>query len=827
MSFINTQRIKYKRSKLLRAAVTLIPYGSLIHTILVPGEVSYYFTPINKAFFKKQAKRKINTILNASIGDWPMIVQNQDLKRDLQDIISPVLMQDFNNSALLIILGDPGAGKTTLLRRLGKELSDSGRAVYELRAGARSAPEWFNYLNQLPRRKGNPFILIDDIFRYEGIEDILLDPDLGCVIIATSRVNEDKTNRLRATNALDFLEIKHADNSKTGWPTLKEPSDGELFELRKKPEFSHLDNKKWQAITTMRRGKNIVSSPMLVVMLQLSADSKPFDQIINDVMTNLQRKHPDTFRAFCILCAFHRFGQLMPTSVFKGLLHQNPGFLRILRSDLLKGKANCGANGLIYLGEFFFYKECWQTAHELIAETASNSEFAGYIESLYDEIMDKIDSTHKEHRVFASRYFRSLTRRSWKELAKEYLTKYAFLIDNLVASDRKQQIVWAIAFDRLDEKDRVLSCLETAIPITPGHANSLISLHVKYDQIDLAIECATNWLSEYPDDTYVRTRYIGLVEQEGTPEQVEKVLSETSSWLKDHPDDTYVRTRYIGLVERRGSSAEIKNILNEINLWIESRCHSTMVLSVFSIFLRLVQKYEHDASISPDCLGNLVKMSYETGSVSTLVSLGNYFRKRGDYEYAKNIFIELIACKKYEDHYGVFYGYGRLLLSLQNYTEAIRLFRISLSIHKGFQMAHDGLALALACAAQEFNQQGRFGIASRYLHEAEMEYKSALYWAKIQKKPLAIFYSHLGWFYIDQERYPEALDAFNDAIIEDSDHFANYWGAAKALIGMGDFQEAKKHLKTALENASEDIDPNASVEIHTLLEQCNRNIQGL
>ena len=663
------------------------------------------------------------------------------------------------------------------------------------------------------------------IFRYEGVEDILLDSDLGCVIIATSRVNEDKTNRLRATNALEFLEIKNADNSKTGWPILKEPSDRELSELRKKPEFAHIDNKKWQAITTMRRGKNIVPSPMLVVMLQLSADGKPFDQIINDAMTNLQKKHPDTFRAFCILCAFHRFGQLMPTSVFEGLLHQYPGFLRILRSDVLKGKADCGAKGLIYLGEFLLYKECWQTAHELIAETASNSEFAGYIESLYDEIMGKIDSAHKEHRVFASRYFRSLTLRSRKELAKEYLTKYAFIIDSLVASDSQQQIDWAIAFDRMGEKDRVLACLETAIPTTPTRANTLISLHVKYNQIDLALECATDWLSEYPDDTNVRTRHIALVEQKGTPEQVENVLSETSSWLKGHPDDTNVRTRYIGLVERRGSPGEIKNILSETSLWIESRCDSTAALSVFSVFLRLIQKYKHDESISLDCLKKLVKMSSDAGSVAMLVSLGNYFRKRGDYEYAKSIFLELIVGKKCEAHYGVFYGYGRLLLSLEDYPEAIRQFRIALSIHQGFQMAHDGLAFALAGAAQELKLQGKLETASRYLEEAEMEFKSALYWAKIQKKPLAIFYSHLGWFYIDEERYPEALDAFDDAINEDLDYFSNYWGAAKALIGMGDFKEAKKYLETALENAPENIDPPASVEIPTLLEQCNANIQ--
>ncbi len=121
MTFINSLRKKYKRNKWVRAAVNLIPsVGGALDTIVVPEDVLKYFTPINKAFFKKQGKREIKTILNASIGDWPLIVHNQDLKRDIQNKIVPVLMQSYDTPALLIILGDPGAGKTTLLRRLAQ-----------------------------------------------------------------------------------------------------------------------------------------------------------------------------------------------------------------------------------------------------------------------------------------------------------------------------------------------------------------------------------------------------------------------------------------------------------------------------------------------------------------------------------------------------------------------------------------------------------------------------------------------------------------------------------------------------------------------------------
>ena len=119
---------------------------------------------------------------------------------------------------------------------------------------------------------------------------------------------------------------------------------------------------------------------MLAVMLQLSANGKPFDQIINDSMANLYARHPDTFRCFCILCAFHRLGMPTPSTVLDCLMNKSLGFISILRSDVVEEKSRCGAHGLIFLGDFFLYHECWQTAHELIAEAAVYSEYACNVE---------------------------------------------------------------------------------------------------------------------------------------------------------------------------------------------------------------------------------------------------------------------------------------------------------------------------------------------------------------------------------------------------------------------------------------------------------------
>jgi tetratricopeptide (TPR) repeat protein len=852
MSIWEKLRNKYKETPTLREGVKLIPYaGGPVDALVAPDDALRYFIPVNKSFLNKQKERKVESILNASIGDWPLVVQNLDLKRDIQDEIIPILMESSDHPGLLVILGEPGAGKTTLLRRIGKVLTDTGKAVFELRAGARSTPDWLNYLNELPRKKGLPFILVDDIFRYEDIEDILLDADLGCIIIATSRINEDKTNRLRTTNTLDLLKIKNVTCSRTGWPILNSPSERELSELKNKSEFSHIDSKKWHAITTMRRGGEIVASPMLVVMLQLSSDGKPFEEIITDSMTKLAQKHPDTYKAFCILCAFHRFGIPLPATIFEILMQKSSVFMKVLRSEIIKGISFCGANGLIHLGEFFLYEECWQTTHELIAETAANLEYSAHIEEYYHEIMEIIDPAVKEHQVFASIYFRSLTQRNWKHLAKQYLEKHTSLIDKLVLSDVQQQIDWAIAFDKIGENNRALECIKTAVPVTPMRANTLINLLLKYKQLDLAKERAVLWLLDHPDDTSVRTRYIGLVEQKGTPDQVEKVLSETSEWLSSHPDDTFVRTRYIGLVEQKGTPDQVEKVLSKTSVWLAShpeecvirakhltlvakkgseteiaeaiehvriwlleRSQSTAIQIVFVAFFRIAKKYLELDDLA-ECFETLIKNSKDQ---PIRLAYAKWLIGKGELEAAKKEYISLM--KDAPNHVDAHHGYARVLLNTGEYPESAEYFRKAISIYTGNQMAHEGLAKSYQCIGGRFEEDGDIEEARQFYLKAEDGFRQAIKLAESKKQPPARFYTSIGWFYLGRNRKKSALLSFEKAMELNPRFFGNYWGIAIIQIENKEFKSAKGNLEIAIKNLPSRMGPPASEEIPELLKKC-------
>ena len=156
------------------------------------------------------------------------------------------------------------------------------------------------------------------------------------------------------------------------------------------------------------------------------------------------------------------------------------------------------------------------------------------------------------------------------------------------------------------------------------------------------------------------------------------------------------------------------------------------------------------------------------------------------------------------------YGYGRLLLDLEEFVEAAKQFRTVLKIHKGHAMARRGLALALN-ALGEFN-------------EAEQEFKHAIWWARVTRQPLGIFYHDLGLFYVEQQRYPAAQAAFEQAIEESPESFANYWHLGRALVGQGNYRDAATALQTALDKAPEDPELRAREEIVALLNECEEQL---
>ena len=170
------------------------------------------------------------------------------------------------------------------------------------------------------------------------------------------------------------------------------------------------------------------------------------------------------------------------------------------------------------------------------------------------------------------------------------------------------------------------------------------------------------------------------------------------------------------------------------------------------------------------------------------------------------------------------YGYGRFLLMKGRLQEAEALFREVLVSHKGHVAARLGLAKALEAQGLQAKMDNLHEITKKYFEEAEKELKHALYWAKVNKRDKDRIYHQLGWLYVHWERYNDALNAFRRAIQEaQEEHFSNYWGAGKALMALGRWEEALGYLRKALQTA-EELKPPASEEIPALMEICLKEL---
>ena len=163
------------------------------------------------------------------------------------------LDQAESGPGLMVILGEPGSGKTTLMRRIGADLAAKNRLVLELRPSMRTSLDWYPLVADLRAKVGQPVILIDDIFRCPGIEELFADPALDCIVLGTTRTNEDRSNTIRAASSLRFLKITPDENSKASWTLLTSPSDHELALLRERKECREYSDREWEKLTTIRK----------------------------------------------------------------------------------------------------------------------------------------------------------------------------------------------------------------------------------------------------------------------------------------------------------------------------------------------------------------------------------------------------------------------------------------------------------------------------------------------------------------------------------------------------------------------------------------------
>ncbi len=752
--------------------------------------------------------------------DWDIIAADADIERDQQAYLIEQVRQSACHLRFVCIHGEPGSGKSTLAWRVAAELHKRHRALV-IRVKDKADPEVWYRMTEFCSRVGRPlYVLADDLFRDAEVRQALgeLNPWLSLTVLATSQTNEYRPGRLKG----QVMPIP-----------LGPPSLGEKTRVlcRLGQDLGGLNSEQLSRLNA--------ANEFLVLMVELTS-GKGFQDVVQDSLDNLLRLHEPVYRAYEYLCFSFSYGVAIPTSVLErldvaGKFHDLPN--------------RQGAQGLAFYDES--RSEFVRPGHPRRAEMARRL-FEGRRSSatVLTELVIVVDVSNPLERRFIAHLLRSLAYRRVKVL-QEALAG----IDRKIAecfqqaSTVSELTIWRafyLALDRHEEADRCVDAALTVEPVSSPDCNLALSLYRERGRERDALPLLDRCIHTHPEWGGAGPAYLGLVERYGTQSHQERAIDETSTWLAAHPDDNAVRTAYLGLVERKGTAEQTERVLQETPAWLRAHPTATDVWARFISYLCMLEKLDDARAFAEEAVAihstnsNLVRhylklMHDRLDEARTKDLYDSLIKKfpaastiRNDWarwlqthnhrDEAEQVFKTLIA--EHPKSFSHWYGYGRLLLDMERYGEAADQFKRVLAIHRGHAMAHDGLALATHGLARLAEEAANHSEAAKLVAKVEREFSSAIYWAGVANHRQAIFFTHLGWFYVDRKRWGDALGAFDQAVNEDPEYFGNYWGQGRAFVGLEQWPDAARALRTALKKAPDTLGPPASDDIRQLIERC-------
>ena len=511
---------------------------------------------LDAAFFdevaaKVEQKQARTQILKLGSANWSMLFQKSYVRRDQQDTALNLALELSQSTSISIMLirGRPGAGKTALLRWLAHELFQQGKRVFHLKGSAQI--DWLEELRTFSEmtKGGHFYVSGDDLFRSESFVDELQKNEFlfPLTIIGTTRSNEDQHDELEGTE----YQIACLDMNK--------PSAAEKERVLDLPEI-----KVRIADKTVSERRELMDSPvMLVLMLQLS-EGKNFDRILKDIVKALPNSESQPlYQAFGILCSFFQHGIVVPFEILKICLPNLDYLDRLILTEL---------EGLVDIASVVGY-EGLMPIHELIATTVmsldyritegGNPPYRWITPSLLMKNFEKVVADTDMNSNLQSRWLgaamRILLKTSEKNLVIDLIEKYSSTIDNICSRCEINSLSsWLVIYEAVGRLDRQKRAIQKAISSLPEEASEWeywLFLTEKFGnavQVKEAILQMRKWLVLNPDARHAKGTFLALIEREGSDTQVKEAILQTQEWLTLNPEDQNVRTRFLALLEREG-----------------------------------------------------------------------------------------------------------------------------------------------------------------------------------------------------------------------------------------------------------------------------------
>ena len=344
------------------------------------------------------------------------------------------------------------------------------------------------------------------------------------------------------------------------------------------------------------------------------------------------------------------------------------------------------------------------------------------------------------------------------------------------------------------------------------------------------------WLAKHPADANVRTVFLRFIKNKA-PEMAPELMNEMKTWLVDHTMDTSVRVAIMGLIRRHGSGEQLHELVETIQEAVTAQSQSED--GVRTLFDCVIGDRDLEGVFETELRDGIAKNGanriaeqWQTDP-NKQVLFARYLCDAGYLEDAERIYKAILTMPPNQTS-GVTrmrtrYNYGVLLLQSERFLEAVDQFQSVL----GGRKSHVAARLQLAHAIRELGaraiQRGDGAEAAKCFRRARGELHGALRWAESQKEKAdkGPIYAEIGWLHIDCREFEQSIVAFEKANKETAGgHWANYWGAAKAHIALGRFNEALSAIQTIRTIGPESLQPPASDEVAELVRRCQEALDA-
>ena len=716
------------------------------------------------------------------------IGSDRDVIRKLHYQLFPKILETKNSpkNAYLSIIAPPQEGKSTLLLRFAKELVDNKEIVLWSDTTYKFALE--NPYDELKlirrRRKRRIFAIIDNIARLNRYSELLQDlarrPEVKVTLIGASRIEDWEKVKFKHPTGIEYL-FENPD-TKPRLPYKLETTEADIEAAVKKL----LDK------GVLKEPKRPISKPEnFNILIWALAAPEGEEEFSNWVLEEADRLSAEEKKAYCYICALHRFGLPMPASLIKRILGKdvNGGFESLTGKGIIRyiAKIDSYISRHDMVANTIFSHSCMQLPDfqplkiykNILQQATLNEEilmvllFEIYLErnlknKLKNELADKynkIFSKSKSAKLLALGWGPIFNKLSYSDLA-EKIYKKSIDIDDKLPEAHYNYASFLAEMKRYSEADHQFNrALELKEDYPEAHINYALLL-VKLRKHSEAEGHFIRALELKEDDPEAHNNYANLLARMERYQDAGEHYKRALELKEDDPEAHY---NYANFLDKMGRSLEAENHFNRA---LELKEDYPEAHNNYALLLANLKRYQE----SEDHYKRTLELNedYPDGHNN----YGNLLVKLERYQEAEEHYKRALELK--DDDPVVYTNYANYLDKMGRYLEEEGHYKRALELNEDSPEAHNNYALLL-------HELKRYP-------DAENHYKRAIELRK--DNPEA--HNNYALLLADLERYPEAEEHYKRALELKEDFSDAHYNYANLLYELKRYSEVEVHYQRAL-----------------------------